>query len=74
MGKGLSCQLDVSPEHPQGSFGRYRFKAHVHQLGEDTGRWRSLPKDFSYTELTHVQHACPPHAQLDSLILEGVCF
>lgn len=37
MGQGLSCQLHVSSEHPQGSVGRHRVEAHVHQLGENRG-------------------------------------
>ena len=35
--EGLRCQLDVTPEHPQGRLGRDRIKAHIHQLGAQGG-------------------------------------
>lgn len=56
VGKGLSCQLDVPPEHSQGSVGCCRVKAHVHQLGEDTGRGQPALTGLGCARPTPVQH------------------
>lgn len=65
MSKGLSCQLHVSLKHSQGSFRCYHVKAHVHQLGENTGRWRPLQRP-GLPELAHTPHSCPPVSSRDA--------
>lgn len=56
VGEGLSCQLDVPPEHSQGSVGCCRVKAHIHQLGEDTGRGQPPLTGLGCTRPTPARH------------------